>query len=194
MLCTHKTASSASLVLEICPNFANPYLTQFSSISGGNCIMDQSLDSAGIRDNANDKTGYNLRTSRQRSYKHLYDPNVFETNKNNDDLGGVVMTTINGGSVETGQMSMRKGLKVFGEPGYAAVKKEMQQLHDRNVMQPVNRKDLSPSQKKEALGYLMFLKKKRCGAIKGRGCADRSVRTSPRKSRLRPPFPPRPCS
>ena len=24
--------------LEICPNFANPYLTQFSSISGGNCI------------------------------------------------------------------------------------------------------------------------------------------------------------
>ena len=23
---------------EICPNFANPYLTQFSSISGGNCI------------------------------------------------------------------------------------------------------------------------------------------------------------
>ena len=40
MLCTHKTASSASLVLEICPNFANPYLTQFSSISGGNCIKD----------------------------------------------------------------------------------------------------------------------------------------------------------
>ena len=25
--------------LEICPNFANPYLTQFSSISGGNCII-----------------------------------------------------------------------------------------------------------------------------------------------------------
>ena len=67
---------------------------------------------------------------------------------------------------------MRKGLKFFGEPGYAAVKKEMQQLHDRKVMQPVIRKDLSPSQKKEALGYLMFLKKKRCGTIKGRGCAD----------------------
>ena len=26
--------------LEICPNFANPYLTQFSSISGGNCIIE----------------------------------------------------------------------------------------------------------------------------------------------------------
>ena len=39
-------------------------------------------------------------------------------------------------------------------------------------MQPVRRKDLSPEQKREALGYLMFLKKKRCGKIKGRGCAD----------------------
>ena len=29
--------------LEICPNFANPYLTQFSSISGGNCIISYSL-------------------------------------------------------------------------------------------------------------------------------------------------------
>ena len=69
-------------------------------------------------------------------------------------------------------MSMKKGLKVFREPGYAAVKKEKQQLHDRKVMQPINRKDLSPSQKKEALGYLMLLKKKRCGTIKGCGCAD----------------------
>ena len=40
-------------------------------------------------------------------------------------------------------------------------------------MQPISRKDLSPEQKKEALGYLMFLKKKQCGKIKGRGCANR---------------------
>ena len=39
MLCTHKTASSASLVLEICPQFNNSYLNQFSTISGGNCIV-----------------------------------------------------------------------------------------------------------------------------------------------------------
>ena len=38
MLCTHKTASSASLVLEICPQSNNSFLNQFSSISGGNCI------------------------------------------------------------------------------------------------------------------------------------------------------------
>ena len=42
MLCTHKTASSASLVLEICPNFANSFLHQFSSIFGGNCIIGDS--------------------------------------------------------------------------------------------------------------------------------------------------------
>ena len=48
----------------------------------------------------------------------------------------------------------------------------MQQLHDRKVMQPIKRKDLTAAQKREALGYLMFLKKKRSGTIKGHGCAD----------------------
>ena len=124
------------------------------------------------RDDTDDRTRYNLRRNWERSYKHLYDPKVFSTEKGDDDEGAIAMTMTNEGSEETGQMSMKKGVKVFGEPGYAGVKKEMQQLHDRKVMQPVNQKDLSPSQKKEALGYLMFLKKKRCGTIKGRGCAD----------------------
>ena len=38
MLCTHKTTSSASLVLKFVLQFNNSYLNQFSSISGGNCI------------------------------------------------------------------------------------------------------------------------------------------------------------
>ena len=123
-------------------------------------------------DNTDDRTGYNLRRNWEWSYKHLYDPKVFSTDKGDDDQGAIAMTMTNEGSEETGQMPMKKGLKVFREPGYATVKKEMQQLHDRKVMQPVSRKDLSPSQKKEALEYLMFLKKKRCGSINGRGCAD----------------------
>ena len=53
-----------------------------------------------------------------------------------------------------------------------AVEKEMRQLHDREVMIPVHKKCLTPEQRKEALAYLMFLKRKRCGKIKGRGCAD----------------------
>ena len=48
----------------------------------------------------------------------------------------------------------------------------MKQLHDRNVCEPINEKDLSREQKSKALGYLMFLKQKRCGRIKGRGCAN----------------------
>ena len=133
---------------------------------------DRHMGTVEEHDNTDNRTGYNLRRNRERSYKHLYDPKVFSTEKGDDGEGAIAMTMTNEGSEETGQMSMKKGLKVFGEPGYAAVKKEMQQLHNRKVMQPVNRKDLSPSQKKEALGYLMFLKKKQCGTIKGRGCAD----------------------
>ena len=74
--------------------------------------------------------------------------------------------------LETPQMSMNQGIKMFGEAGVEAVKKEMQQLHDRQVMKAKEAKELTREQKKEALAYLMFLKRKRGGKIKGRGCAD----------------------
>jgi len=69
-------------------------------------------------------------------------------------------------------MSMKRGIKEFGAAGLEAVSKEMQQLHDREVMAATAPQDLTPDQRKEALGYLMFLKRKRCGTVKGRGCAD----------------------
>ena len=117
---------------------------------------------------------YNLRKNRARDYKHAYDPEVYGMGKANPaDTRDTVLTTVDEGPEDTPQTSMKKGLEMFGEGGYAAVKQEMQQLHDRKVMQPIRRKDLTPEQKREALGYLMFLKKKRCGKIKGRGCADR---------------------
>ena len=49
---------------------------------------DQSLNSVETRDDTNEKTGYNLRRNRERSYKHLYDPNVFDINKSSDNPGG----------------------------------------------------------------------------------------------------------
>ena len=52
-------------------------------------------------------------------------------------MGDVVLTTVEDTPEDTAQMSMKKGLKVFGAGGYAAVKQEMQQLHDQKVMQPV---------------------------------------------------------
>jgi hypothetical protein len=58
----------------------------------------------------------------------------------------------------TPQMRMKKELKIFGEHGVEAVKKEMLQLHERKVMEPKHAAKLSPEQKQEALAYLMFLK------------------------------------
>lgn len=80
----------------------------------------------------------------------------------NKDLSEVVMT----------QYSLNKGLKVFGEQGSSAVQKQMQQIHDRKVILPKNPRDMDRDEKSSALWYLMFLKRKQDGSIKGRGCAD----------------------
>ena len=72
----------------------------------------------------------------------------------------------------TPQMSTKKGLAIFGVDGHKAVKSEMTQLHDQDVMRIVTSTELLPSQKCEALAYLIFLERKHCGKIKGRGCAD----------------------
>ena len=69
-------------------------------------------------------------------------------------------------------MSAKKGLKVFGERGAEAIMKELDQLIQRKVMQARRAGNLTRKQKENALKYLMFLKEKRCGKIKGRGCAD----------------------
>ena len=94
---------------------------------------------------------YNLRPRRPRDYGHMH-----------ATLESIVMT----------QYNMKKGIKVFGEAGVDAVLKELQQLHDRKVLEPKDAAKLSAEDKKAALQYLMFLKQKRNGTIKGRGCAD----------------------
>jgi hypothetical protein len=75
-------------------------------------------------------------------------------------------------NLATPQMSMNQGIKMFGEAGVQAVKKELEQVHERKVMRPCKHRELTSEQKREALAYLMFLKRKRCGTVKGRGCAD----------------------
>jgi Reverse transcriptase (RNA-dependent DNA polymerase)/Zinc knuckle len=91
---------------------------------------------------------YGLRERRARNYDHLYPDAVFS------------------------QHSMRAGLKLFGERGTEAVLKELKQLHDRGVMEPKKASEMSREDRYQALSYLMFLKEKRDGVIKGRGCAD----------------------
>ena len=72
----------------------------------------------------------------------------------------------------TAQMSAKAGLKQFGEAGASAITKELEQLVYRKVLEGKKAHTLSREQKKAALRYLMFLKMKRSGKIKGRGCAD----------------------
>ena len=85
-----------------------------------------------------------------------------EQHTDHEDLEATVMT----------QLNMKQGIKTFGRAGVDAVQSELKQLHDREVMQPIHADELSHEQKKASLQYLMFLKQKRCGKIKGRGCAD----------------------
>jgi hypothetical protein len=72
----------------------------------------------------------------------------------------------------TEQMSLKRGLKRFGKAGAEAVVSEMKQLEIRSVIKPTKASDLTRTQKRAALEYLMYLKQKRCGRIKGCGCAD----------------------
>ncbi len=98
------------------------------------------------------RTGaYGLRPRRPRDYDHLH-----------ATLESIVMT----------QMNLKKGIKEFGQAGVDAVLKELKQLHDRKVVEPRHATTLSGEEKRDALQYLMFLKEKRNGDIKGRGCAD----------------------
>ena len=75
-------------------------------------------------------------------------------------------------SLVTPQYGIERGLKIFKELGAEAVMKELRQLHNMDVITPMHIKELSEENIRNALPYLMFLKRKRCGKVKGRGCAD----------------------
>ena len=127
---------------------------------------------------------YNLRPRRERSYDHrtmhmavTVDEDVGENEKLSQQ-GYTLMTmgdSVTVGekmSLSTEQMSLRQGLKEFGKDAEDAVVAEFKQLHDRNVASPRMSHMLSREEKRRALQYLMFLKRKRCGRVKARGCAD----------------------
>ena len=86
------------------------------------------------------------------------------------------------------QLSMKRGLKMWGHKGESAVFSELQQLHLRNVFRPVSPRALTLLDKKKALESHLFLKEKRDLSIKGRLVAggnkqrsfiDKSEATSP---------------
>jgi hypothetical protein len=76
-------------------------------------------------------------------------------------------------TLSTPQYGFQKGLKMFGEGGYKATIKELDaNLIGRNVIDMLSPEGITRDIFKMSLGYLMFLKRKRCGKIKARGCAD----------------------
>ena len=94
------------------------------------------------------------------------------------------------------QYTLKKGLQVFGPPGVEAVYKELQQLHQRKVGEPRDAATLSTIQKKNVLGYLMFLKQKRTGQKKVGDVLTgaNSVSTPPRMLQVPLRWPPSQCS
>ena len=72
----------------------------------------------------------------------------------------------------TPQYGVERGLREFKEKGTEAVLKELQQIHDMDVITPKHPSEMTKEDIANALPYLMFLKRKRCGKVKGRGCAD----------------------
>jgi hypothetical protein len=81
---------------------------------------------------------YNLHKQKEPSFAHL---KTFS-----DAHGNVGMTQEDGKSLTTVQMSMKRGLKMFGDAGVKGVWSEMRQLHERNVMKPVHARELTPEE------------------------------------------------
>jgi hypothetical protein len=66
------------------------------------------------------------------------------------------------------QYILQKGLKVSGNKGHKALKKEIDQLHRRTCFVPLKVKEMKPSKRKNTQMALMFLTEKRDKSVKGR--------------------------
>jgi hypothetical protein len=76
-------------------------------------------------------------------------------------------------SKSTPQYGFNRGLKEFGTLGYEATVKELDDnLLGMGAVKMLQPYEVNNSIRFEALNYLMFLKRKRCGKVKARGCAD----------------------
>jgi hypothetical protein len=117
-----------------------------------------------LRHNKTQSYGHLKRRAGDRSLPTIAQPHKFKGGKHQAHiiLLSIIMT----------QYNLKQGIKKFGDSGKAAVMVELQQLYNPNIMDPVMKSDLRPAKQKGALQYLMFIKEKCCGKIKGRGCAD----------------------
>jgi hypothetical protein len=71
--------------------------------------------------------------------------------------------------------SLNAGIKKFGQRGTDAADKEMRQLHDRKVFEPINVDELTNQERHRAMESLIFLVEKRDNTVKARTCANGST-------------------
>jgi hypothetical protein len=69
------------------------------------------------------------------------------------------------------QLSLKAGLKAWGDKAHMAAHSEIKQLHMRNTFKPKHWRELTADQRNTVLESHMFLKEKRDGKIKGRTVA-----------------------
>ena len=79
---------------------------------------------------------------------------------------------------QTAKISIKKGLKVFGDSSYQVFCKETKQLHYQKIPIPVDPTKLSCGSISDALKYLMFLKMNSDGSTKGHGCPNGQIQHS----------------
>jgi hypothetical protein len=76
------------------------------------------------------------------------------------------------------QMSVAKGIKLFGQPAIDSILTEFCQLHDIDVFEPMLASALNNEQRRLALRAVNLIKKKKSGKLKGLTCADGSTQRS----------------
>ena len=69
------------------------------------------------------------------------------------------------------QLSLKAGVKEWGDKAHSASKSKMKQLHLRNNFIPMYRRDLTYEERQMVWESHMLLKKKRDGKIKGQTVA-----------------------
>jgi hypothetical protein len=66
------------------------------------------------------------------------------------------------------QLSLKDGLKEWGDTYFTAAQSEMKQMYFRNKIKPKHWRELTKLQRQTVLESHMFVKEKRDGKIKGR--------------------------
>jgi hypothetical protein len=62
--------------------------------------------------------------------------------------------------------SLKQGIKKFGKQGIKAAHKEMKQIHDRVVFEPISIEEMMMLERKRAMESLIFLTEKRDETVK----------------------------